>query len=245
MFSMIRKRLTYANVTVTLALVFAMSGGAYAANKYLITSTKQIKPTILKTLQGKTGAAGPQGPAGPAGPQGPAGTPGTPGTKGETGPEGKQGPEGKEGKEGKQGAVGKEGKQGLEGKEGSPWVAGGTLPSGQTETGTWSYGAVGTGTGFIRMPISFPIRLTAKTEAHFMPLGSTSTEECPGTVENPQAKSGNLCIYAQEGKENFAAAGDPETNELINFAGKTGAVVLFFPVEEGENPEGVWAVTAP
>ncbi len=31
MFSMIRKRLTLANVVMTLALVFAMSGGAFAA----------------------------------------------------------------------------------------------------------------------------------------------------------------------------------------------------------------------
>lgn len=47
MFSRIRKRLTYANVAMTMALVFAMSGGAYAAKKYVITSTKQIKPSVL------------------------------------------------------------------------------------------------------------------------------------------------------------------------------------------------------
>ena len=44
MFSRIRKRLTYANVVMTFVLVFAMTGGAYAASKYVITSTKQIKP---------------------------------------------------------------------------------------------------------------------------------------------------------------------------------------------------------
>lgn len=48
----VRKRLTYANVAMTLALVFAMSGGAYAAKKYVISSTKQIKPSVLKQLQG-------------------------------------------------------------------------------------------------------------------------------------------------------------------------------------------------
>ena len=47
MFSRIRKRLTYANVAMTMALVFAMTGGAYAAKKYVITSTKQIKPSVL------------------------------------------------------------------------------------------------------------------------------------------------------------------------------------------------------
>jgi hypothetical protein len=76
------KRFTYANVVATLALVFAMSGGALAASKYLITSTKQISPKVVTALKGKAGAKGPAGSAGPAGPQGPAGTPGTPGAAG-------------------------------------------------------------------------------------------------------------------------------------------------------------------
>ena len=53
MFSKIRKRFSYTNVVLTIALVFAMSGGAYAAKKYLITSTSQISPKVLKSLQGK------------------------------------------------------------------------------------------------------------------------------------------------------------------------------------------------
>ena len=75
-----RKRLSYANVAATLALVFSMTGGAMAANHYLISSTKQIKPSILKKLKGNagakgaTGAQGAQGAQGGAGPQGPAGT---------------------------------------------------------------------------------------------------------------------------------------------------------------------------
>ena len=82
MFLSIRKRITYTNVAVTFALVFAMTGGAYAAGKFIITSTKQIKPSVLAQLKGKAGpqgaagapgAAGSQGPVGPAGPTGPAG----------------------------------------------------------------------------------------------------------------------------------------------------------------------------
>ena len=65
-----RKRLTYANVTATLALVFAMSGGALAASHYLINSTKQINPKVLKKLAGKTGAPGKTGPSGAPGPAG-------------------------------------------------------------------------------------------------------------------------------------------------------------------------------
>ena len=52
------RRITYANVTATLALVLAMSGGAVAANHYLVNSTKQISPKVLKKLTGKTGKAG-------------------------------------------------------------------------------------------------------------------------------------------------------------------------------------------
>jgi hypothetical protein len=80
-----RRHLNYANVVATLALVFAMSGGALAAKHYLINSTKQIKPSVLKSLKGNTGkpgAAGPGGPAGPAGPVGPVGPGGPAGPAG-------------------------------------------------------------------------------------------------------------------------------------------------------------------
>src|SRR6476646_796494 len=74
------QRLTYANVTATLALFLAMSGGAVAANHYLINSTRQINPRVLKRLRGEIGPRGPAGPAGPAmlaaGPAGAAGAPG-------------------------------------------------------------------------------------------------------------------------------------------------------------------------
>jgi hypothetical protein len=85
-----RRRLSYANVTATLALVFAMSGGALAANHYLITSTKQINPSVLKKLTGKAGATGATGATGLQGAAGKEGSPGKEGAKGETGKEGKE-----------------------------------------------------------------------------------------------------------------------------------------------------------
>jgi hypothetical protein len=63
----VRRHLSYANVTATLALVFAMSGGALAAHHYLISSTKQINPKVLKKLRGRTGSTGPTGKEGPPG----------------------------------------------------------------------------------------------------------------------------------------------------------------------------------
>jgi hypothetical protein len=81
----LRGRLTYANVAATLALVLAMSGGALAANHYLINSTKQINPKVLKKLRGARGARGAIGPNGLIGPQGVQGALGQRGAKGDKG----------------------------------------------------------------------------------------------------------------------------------------------------------------
>ncbi|MEA2214806.1 MAG: hypothetical protein QOK19_367 [Solirubrobacteraceae bacterium] len=74
-----RRRLSYANVAATLALVFSMTGGAFAAQHYLINSTKQINPSVIKKLKGKTGKTGATGKPGTAGTAGAAGAPGAPG----------------------------------------------------------------------------------------------------------------------------------------------------------------------
>ena len=86
-----RRHLTYANVAATLALVFAMSGGALAASHYLINSTKQINPKVLKKLRGARGATGASGPRGATGAGGAAGKQGTLGKEGTPGKEGQPG----------------------------------------------------------------------------------------------------------------------------------------------------------
>jgi hypothetical protein len=83
-----RRHLSYANVAATLALVFSMSGGALAAKHYLINSTKQINPNVLKKLTGQSGRNGATGPTGAAGAVGSVGAPGAKGEKGEVGPAG-------------------------------------------------------------------------------------------------------------------------------------------------------------
>jgi len=86
-----RRPTSYANVTATLALVLAMSGGALAAHHYLITSTNQISPKVLGKLKGKTGPTGPRGSAGKEGAAGAAGREGPQGKEGSRGPEGVSG----------------------------------------------------------------------------------------------------------------------------------------------------------
>jgi hypothetical protein len=89
MWSSLRLRCSYANVAATLALVFAMGGSAVAAKHYLINSTSQINPKVLKRLRGRTGKTGA---AGPTGARGPAGLTGATGAAGPQGKEGPQGP---------------------------------------------------------------------------------------------------------------------------------------------------------
>jgi hypothetical protein len=66
------------------ALFFALGGPATAGTHYLITSTKQIKPIVLRQLEraGLRGISGPRGAAGPAGPTGPVGAVGAAGAPG-------------------------------------------------------------------------------------------------------------------------------------------------------------------
>lgn len=285
MLSSIRRHASFANVIAVLALVFAMTGGAYAAKKYLITSTSQIKPSVLKSLQGKAGPAGvvgPQGPQGPAGPagagkEGAAGKDGANGTKGEngapgakgetgaTGPKGLPGPAGPSGPSGPPGANGTTGPAGTSGPTGPEGVcakANCTLPSGATETGTWSISAIEPVHALESYtPISFPVRLEkASSEAAF--LSALETEEldkhekatglggCAGTSVFPTAPKGKLCVYTQPLSEEPAsltvfikAAGEEELEEGY---GPSGAFLLTIVKAGGKaKANGTWAVTAP
>jgi hypothetical protein len=89
------RRVRVSNMLAVGALAVAVAGGtAWAASRYLITSTKQIKPSVLAQIErsgaqtngappGSSEVQGPQGPQGeqgPGGPQGPQGVPGPSGT---------------------------------------------------------------------------------------------------------------------------------------------------------------------
>jgi hypothetical protein len=113
-------RPSYSAVVSTLALLLALSGGAFAATHYLINSTRDINPRVLRALQGRNGAAGPKGPQGDAGLQGTQGPQGPRGDTGARGPEGPTGPQGAQGAQGPQGDTGAKGDTGPQGPAGPP-----------------------------------------------------------------------------------------------------------------------------
>ena len=135
----IRRHLSYANVAATLALVFAMSSGALAANRYLINSSKQINPNVLKKIKGaagKTGVAGKKGASGAVGAGGPTGAVGAGGAAGQEGVPGKEGSAGREGTPGKNGATGEVGATGPSNGYQASKEAVGLLASSLTSVGT-------------------------------------------------------------------------------------------------------------
>ncbi|HWX45955.1 MAG TPA: hypothetical protein VNY52_11620 [Solirubrobacteraceae bacterium] len=253
MFSRIRGRFTYANVALTLALVFAMSGGAYAAKRYLITSTKQISPKVLKALSGAPGPAGPEGRAG------------APGLAGKDGANGKDGAAGTPGESvsvksvpTKVAACSQQGGAEFRIGSGTPAFACNgnpaetpkALPLGQTETGAWGYsGALPT------TAISFPIPLAAPLtglQVHYVTrkevVEKKAPAACPGSANEPQAVEGNLCVYGQfeAGFSGSPYMFVPGKGPSLAEGGEEGAGtqgVGLLQLVEG-TAVGTWAVTA-
>ncbi len=250
MFSAVRRRITYTNVAMTLALVFAMTSGAYAAGKYLITSTKQISPKVLKALEGKNGRNGAQGLAGPAGPQGVRGETGTAGSPGTNGKEGTNGesvaskavPTSEKAKCGGLGGV----EYTVDGK--TTLVCDGqtgfteTLPAGKTETGAWAVYNPKEEEGTAATAISFAIPLKVALEKQQVHVVTAKTNECPGTVEEPRAEAGNLCVYESETLEFGAVELILNPATYSQGAARSGAMLT--TSASGFLVHGTYAVTA-
>jgi hypothetical protein len=125
MFKGLRRHITYANIAATMAVVFAMSGGAYAlsGNNHAPAASASAASAhagkVKKRSKGAVGARGPAGPKGAAGATGAVGAQGLQGPAGERGPAGEKGAAGAAGKEGAQGPAGPAGPQGVPGVKGA------------------------------------------------------------------------------------------------------------------------------
>src|SRR3982750_2585327 len=140
-----------------IAMLVALTGGAFAAAGALNAKQKKEVTKIAKKYAGKPGAAGAKGDPGPKGGQGAKGDKGDQGVQGVAGKPGTsvtavEIPPGEAECEERGGAlIEEEGAPGAievcTGEEGSPWTDGGTLPVGSTETGAWAAGGSSEDTG--------------------------------------------------------------------------------------------------
>lgn len=230
-----RLRHSYPSVAATAALLFSMGGVALAAHHYLITSTHQISPNVLRALRGR-GAHG-----------GPTGAQGVTGAQGATGPQGAGGPQGATGP---QGAGGPQGTPGPQGATGQNLTAETTLPSGQSESGGFAaaggwdpgsagyYGYIGTGITYTQ-PLA-----TAIEPSHIIDVQkpATSAPHCPGVG---RAERGYLCLYDFVVNDVEPAYGDSTTTQ--GFSSPSPGVALFWEVKGAGEPwvGGEYTVTAP
>jgi hypothetical protein len=264
MLSPLRNRFGIPGVISVIALVFAMMGGAYAATNDggSGSATASAKKKNKKGKQGglngkqknqvrniskqearKFANSNPGAPGAP-GPQGPAGLPGANGNDGQSGADGDDGGTGATGATGETGATGA---TGATGEDGSPWTAGGTLPSGETETGGWAFGTTA-GEGLQFVAISWPIPLPASIPVSNTHYVETSTAECPGTAAAPAAEPGHLCVY--QGSLTDAIAAPFGTIQKLsgpaeNGADAFGARVALVAIAPEAQGNGTFAVTAP
>ena len=163
---LLRHRASPVMIIALIALFVGMGSGAVAARHYLITSTKQIKPSVLKQLKGArgpagqsvTGQVGAQGAQGPQGLQGPTGPMGLIGLQGPIGPTGATGPTGPRGWMGLQGPTGPTGATGPEGPQGQSGIVGSAHYS---ETGNEA-GNTGTSWAFIETPVTVTLTSVQK-----------------------------------------------------------------------------------
>jgi pilus assembly protein FimV len=243
MFSTLRTRFGIPGVISVIALVFAMLGGAYAANNSASGGKATASAKAKKGPRGPKGATGPAGPAGPAGPQG---------AKGDTGAAGSNGTAGSPGSAGQGVTVADEspgancinggqkltsasgtdyvcnGEQGTPGANGEPWVAG-TAPPGVVLKGTWSVHSSNAAAGeALPIPFSFgvPVDYTNgvagvrfTTGGPSDPLGCTGSAQNPTPMPSPEPETfpaGIICAYIAQKTANvqFAPSGAINSNPL-------------------------------
>ncbi len=245
MFKLTRREISFASLAATVALVVSLSAGAWAAKRYIITSTSQIKPSVLTKLKGKPG---PQGAPGATGLPGAVGAPGKNGAPGNDGTNGANGisvtntslPEGNPncafgGAEFKVGAG-----TPTYACDGEPGPLLDELPEGKTLTGMWDVAT--------NLFLTGPEQGLIVASYQFVVNGSITVEEgpsanCPGTLNEPEAAEGFLCIYP------FLLSPEISLSLGQTFTYPTGAVAIAKIEFEGAPVEsamwGSWAVTAP
>ena len=240
-----------------IAMILALAGGAFAASGALTGKQKKEVEKIAKKSAGKPGKAG------ATGAQGPKGDPGANGTNGANGISVVASPEPTAtancaGRGGSKFVTGTTTTYACNGKEGG--TAGGTLPPGEMETGTWAYTGNTADEKGIHIALSFPIPLEKAllpNQVHYEEDADFSTF-C-GTPGLPRPKSaGQLCVYRNPGESpeeiTFEAICNPVTGQVAftcaeegesKGAAATGAILAFSKPTGQSSGSGIFAVRAP
>lgn len=203
-----------------LALFMAGSGSALAATHYLISSTKQISPKVLKKLKGNVG---------------PRGTTGSPGAAGATGATGATGAPGQPG----QNLTAETTLPSGQSESGSFSAASGADNGYEYEPGKTEYGWIAAGITYVQ-PLAAPI-----LDEHIKDIRGTGyTSECPGPGK---AARGYLCLYNSIENDVYPGYGYSESESPGEFSTPSAGVVLYWAVEEPGAPYagGEYTVTAP
>ena len=238
-------RISYANVTSTLALVVALStGGAYAASQLPKNSVgaKQIKSDAISGAKVRDGSllaadfkAGdlPSGPKGDPGSQGAQGSQGIPGPQGNRGAQGVQGIPGPQGNRGPQGLPGRSALDTLHTGETIRGVVGAAVPANHQNQEA---------IGYETFPIPAPVALD---NGHVNVVGGSDSTpaQCTGSYASPTAAAGYVCIYPAPRSFNN---GTGQGFVPFGAATKYGFAVEFTPTQDVRSAlQGVWAYTAP
>lgn len=253
-------------IVAIVALIAAVGGTAFAAAKLNSTQKKEVgkiaKKEAEKYANSNPGAPGAPGAKGDAGAPGANGSNGAPGTSATTatfaGVKGSCTEGGIEVKSASPTVNVCNGKKGADGLTGFTK----TLPSGETETGTWTIAQAATLSMGTFASVSFSIPLAAPiAEGSAFGFNQKDTEEekfgtsgCTGTVAKPTAPKGKLCVYTAFESFEHASGGfiEPRSFEGGFGAASVSGALLSGAFLEGTTAEpahveswGTWAVTAP
>jgi len=243
----IGRQINPASILAFVALVFAITGGAYAAGGGLHANGAKAN-----TKASSKGVRGPRGPAGPRGATGAAGPAGAAGATGPAGPAGARGENGANGTNGTNGADGQSvTSKALNPKENTHCEEGGSefkvgtkatyacsgktgfaevLPPGKMEVGTWGASGTSIRLGFfpgVMTSISFPVPLTAS-----LPFNETEPEKNRVHVVLSGEKGEGEYKAGVSGKDGLTT-GCPEAAEATKPEAEPGNLCVFVHTEAG------------
>jgi hypothetical protein len=158
---------------------------------------------------------------------------------------------------GGQGATGAQGPVGATGATGPAGPVSGVAPSGVTLTGAWALSAPeGTPPAqFTLTGLGLPLRGSGAIEQHTVLPGGAKPPACQGTIWNPTAVPGHICVYVHASRgydassikiQVMASSEHPDSDGISHGdLGPVGGVLeAWTNGDERHYARGVWAYTA-